>query len=140
MIVLDTNVISELMRPKPSASVVAWVAKQPAADLYTTAITQAEIFYGIELLREGKRRDALLAAAEAMFAVDFAGRVFVFDGDAAREFSRVAARRRELGKPIGHADAEIAAITRLHRATLVTRNGADFFDCGIEVIDPWTAL
>jgi predicted nucleic acid-binding protein len=64
----------------------------------------------------------------------------VFDGDAAPEFSRVAARRRELGKPIGHADAEIAAITRLHRATLVTRNGADFFDCGIEVIDPWTAL
>jgi predicted nucleic acid-binding protein len=116
------------MRPKPSAGVVAWVAKQPAADLYTTAITQAEIFYGIELLREGKRRDALLAAAEAMFAVDFAGRVFVFDGDAAREFSRLAAR------------AEIAAITRLHRATLVTRNGADFFDCGIEVIDPWTAL
>ena len=138
MIILDTNVVSELMRPKPSTQVVAWVEKQPATDLYTTSINEAEIFYGIEPLGKGKRRESLLAAAEAMFAEDFAGRVLAFEGDAARDFSRIAARRRALGRPISHADAQIAAIARVHRAKLATRNAPDFADCNIEVIDPWS--
>ena len=87
MIVLDTNVLSELMRPKPFAQVVAWVALQPAAELFTTAITEAEIFYGIELLAKSKRRDSLLAAAEKMFTEDFAGRILGFESEAARHFA-----------------------------------------------------
>jgi predicted nucleic acid-binding protein len=94
MIILDTNVISELMRAKPSAKVATWVAQQPGTELFTTSITEAEIFYGIELLGKGKRREGLLAAAEAMFSEDFAGRVFAFDSDAARVFAKIAAARR----------------------------------------------
>jgi predicted nucleic acid-binding protein len=138
MIILDTNVLSELMRPDPSAKVVAWVAGQPAAQLCTTSITEAEIFYGIELLARGKRREQLLAAADAMFAEDFAGRVHSFDSEAARVFARIATRRRALGRPISHADAQIAAITQVRSAELATRNVGDFQDCGIEVVDPWT--
>jgi toxin FitB len=137
MIILDTNVLSELMRPKPSPRVVAWVAKQPATELFTTSITEAEIFYGIELLTKGKRREGLLAAAEAMFAQDLAGRVFGFESDAARVFSKIAADRRALGRPISHADAQIAAIVRVRCAKLATRDVADFEDCGLAIVDPW---
>ncbi|MBZ5548326.1 MAG: type II toxin-antitoxin system VapC family toxin [Acidobacteriia bacterium] len=137
MIILDTNVLSELMRPKPSSRATAWVAKQPAAELFTTSITEAEIFYGIELLIKGKRREGLLAAAEAMFAEDLAGRIFGFESDAARVFSTIAAHRRALGKPISHADAQIAAIAQVRGAKLATRNVADFEDCGLDVVDPW---
>lgn len=140
MIVLDTNVLSELMRPKPSPQVVAWVAQQAAADLFTTTITEAEIFYGIELLAKGKRHDALLAAAEGMFTEDFAGRVLAFESDAARHFARIVAHRRALGSPISHADAQIAAIARAHGANLATGNAPDFADCGIAVINPWRVV
>jgi predicted nucleic acid-binding protein len=139
MIVLDTNVLSELMKPKPSARVVAWTTSQSSAELFTTSLTEAEIFYGIELLGKGKRREGLLAAAEAMFTEDFAGRVLPFDGNAARQFSRIATHRRSLGRPISHADAQIAAIARVHGAKLATRNGSDFSDCELDVIDPWSA-
>ncbi|MGH9511461.1 MAG: type II toxin-antitoxin system VapC family toxin [Terriglobales bacterium] len=137
MIILDTNVLSELMRAKPSSKVVAWVAKQSGTELFTTSITEAEIFYGIELLAKGKRREELLAAADAMFAEDLAGRVLGFESEAARVFSRIAAQRRGLGRPINHADAQIAAIAQVRRARLATRNVADFRDCGIDVVDPW---
>lgn len=137
MIILDTNVLSELMRPKPSPKVVAWVAKQPGTELFTTAITEAEIFYGIELLSKGKRRDELLEAADAMFAEDLAGRIFSFESDSARVFSRIATERRALGRPISHVDAQIAAIAQVRRAKLATRNVTDFRDCGIDVVDPW---
>jgi toxin FitB len=138
MIILDTNVLSELMRVKPSSRVVAWVTEQPATELFTTSITEAEIFFGIELLTRGKRREGLLAAAEAMFAEDLAGRVFGFDSEAARMFSRIAADRRAIGRPISHADAQIAAISRVRRAKLATRNVEGFEDCGLEVVNPWS--
>lgn len=137
MIILDTNVLSELMKPKPSPQVVAWVGKQAATELFTTAITEAEVFYGIELLAQGKRQKELLEVADAMFAEDFAGRIFDFDSDAARSFSRIASRRRVLGSPIAQADAQIAAIAQVQSARLATRNVADFRDCGIEVVNPW---
>jgi toxin FitB len=137
MTILDTNVLSELIRTKPSPRVVSWIAKQSASELFTTSITEAEIFCGIELLTKGKRREGLLAAAEAMFAEDFAGRVFGFESDAARVFSRIAGDRRILGRPISHADAQIAAIARVRRAKLATRNVADFETCGIDIVDPW---
>ena len=137
MIILDTNVLSELMRPKPSHQVVNWVARQSTVELFTTAITVGEIFYGIESLPDGKRRHGLLAAAEAMFAEDFSGRVLEFESVAARVFSRIAAHRRILGRPISHADAQIAAITQAQKAKLATHNKADFEDCGIYLVDPW---
>ncbi len=137
MIILDTNVLSELMKPNPDNGVAAWVGGQPATELFTTSITEAEIFYGIELLTKGKRRDGLLAAAEKLFELDLAGRVFGFESDAARAFSRIAAHRRVLGKPIAQADAQIAAIAQVRRAKLATRDAADFVACGLEIIDPW---
>ena len=137
MIILDTNVLSELMRPNPSPAVAAWVARQPTTELFTTSITEAEIFYGIELLTKGKRRERLRAAAEAMFAEDLAGRIFSFESDAARVFSRIAVHRRALGKPISHADAQIAAIAQARGAKLATRNTGDFKDCGLDIVDPW---
>ena len=136
MIILDTNVLSELMRLKPSARVAAWVAKQPAAELFTTSITEAEIFYGIELLTKGKRREGLLVAAEAMFAEDLAGRIFGFDSDAARVFSKIAAHRCALWRTISHADAQIVPLPSA-RSQACERNVADFTDCDLEVVDPW---
>jgi hypothetical protein len=137
MIVLDTNVLSELMKSSPHAAVVKWVSAQSATELFTTAITEAEIFFGIELLSKGKRRDHLSAAAEKLFEIDLAGRVLGFESDAARAYSRIGAHRRGLGKPISHADAQIAAIAQVRRAKLATRNSADFRDCGVEVLNPW---
>jgi len=137
MIVLDTNVVSELMKGEPSPAVMTWVRQQPVTELYTTSITEAEIFYGIELLPPGKRRETLVEAAEGTFTEDFAGRVLAFDSDAAKIFARIAAHRRSLGKPIGHADAQIAAIVQTLSAKLATRDVADFADCSIDVIDPW---
>ena len=110
---------------------------QPATELFTTAITEAEVLYGMELVPKSRRREGLLAAAEAMFSEDFAERVLAFDIDAARAFSIITARRRALGKPISHADAQIAAIVQIRNATLATRNIGDFESSGIRLIDPW---
>jgi toxin FitB len=137
MIVLDTNVISEMMRPKPVARVVGWFAAQSPAALFTTALTQAEILYGMALLPQGKRRTALLAAANALFDHDFAGRLLPFDGDAAPHFAAIAAERRRLGRPISQTDAQIAAIARSRAARVATRNVRDFADCGVALVDPW---
>ena len=136
MIILDTNVLSELMRPEPSVKVTAWVAQQSATELFTTSITEGEIFYGIELLAKGKRREKLLDAADAMFREDMGGRVLGFDGEAARTFARIAAHRG-IGRPITHADAQIAAIAQVRRARIATRNITDFEGCGIDSVNPW---
>jgi hypothetical protein len=138
VILLDTNVLSELMKPAPANSVVDWVASQPAASLYTTTITQAEVLHGILLLPPGKRRKAFENAAEVMFAEDFAGRIIPFGSDAARFYAEIAVERRRSGRPISHFDAQIAAIARSTGAPLATRNVADFHDCGIEIVDPWS--
>lgn len=138
MIILDTNVLSELMRPDPNSAVVAWIGKQSTGELLTTTITEGEILYGIELLARGKRRERLLAAAGAMFNDDLSGQVLPFDSAAARAFAKIAAHRRSLGKPISHADAQIAAIAQVRRARVATRDTSDFEGCGIEVVDPWT--
>lgn len=117
----------------------AWVGKQPADELFTTAITVAEILYGIETLTKGKRREGLLAAEEAMFAEALDGRILALDSEAARVFSRIAARHRAMGKSISHPDAQIAAFAQLRSARLATRNVADFAHCDINLIDPWEA-
>jgi|SRR5579859_8082374 len=138
MIILDTNVLSELMRPKPSASVLAWIRKQPEAELFTTSITEAEIFYGIEVLPKGKRREHLAAAAEMVFTEDFAGRVYGFDSAAARAFSKIASSRRTIGRPISQTDAQIAAIATAKHAKVATRDVKGFEQCGVDVVDPWS--
>jgi len=138
MVVLDTNVVSELMKGEPSASVITWVRQQPVAELFTTSITEAEIFYGIELLPAGKRREALVEAAEGAFAEDFAGRILVFDSAAARAFARLAANFRRTGHPRTQADTQIAAIALTRGAKVATRNVAHFRDCGIDLVNPWT--
>lgn len=139
MIVLDTNVISEMMRANPTPEVAAWFARAAPSALFTTALTQAEVLYGIALISPGRRRDELTAAADATFTQDMAGRVLAFDADAARHFAEIAANRRQAGRPISQIDAQIAAIARSRGASLATRNVDDFADCGIALINPWTA-
>ncbi len=138
MIVLDTNVLSELMAPKPSAAVLAWMSKQRFADvLYVAAVTVGEILYGVELLPAGKRREGLLHEAEAMFQEDFGARILPFDDAAARFFAKIAAARRVRGRPISNSDAQIAATARVHGAALATRNTTDFEGCGLTLTNPW---
>ena len=137
MIVLDTNVISELMRRQPDARVLAWIGEQPIAGVFTTTLTQAEIFYGLGLLPAGPRRDDIVAAARPIFDVDLAGRVLPFDSDAALAYPDIAAKRRLRGQPISQIDAQIAAIVRSRGARLATRNVPDFADCEITVVNPW---
>jgi toxin FitB len=139
MIVLDTNVLSELMRPRPDRGVIDWVESHSSPSLYTTSITVAEIFHGILLLPEGTRRDSLTAAAEGMFDEDLRGRILSFDTSAARAFAEIVTERRRSGRPISHEDAQIAAITRSSKARLATRNVADFQGCGVALLDPWSA-
>jgi hypothetical protein len=140
MIVLDTNVLSELMRPKPNQIVVNWVASKSAKTLFITSLTQAEILYGLELLPTGKRRKALQKAARLMFEEDFRERILSFDTDAAQNFATIAAKRRILGHPISQIDAQIAAITYSHSGILATRNIVDFQDCGIALVNPWDSV
>lgn len=139
MIVLDTNVLSELMRSAPAEIVMRWVAAQPLASLYTTSITQAEILHGIMLLPAGRRRNALETTAEAMFGEDFRGRVLPFGSKEAHPYARIAVERRRAGRPISNFDAQIAAIARSAGAAIATRNVADYDACGVEVINPWDA-
>jgi predicted nucleic acid-binding protein len=138
MLILDTNVISEIMQPSPSPRVLEWWSQQQTGELFTSAVSEAEILYGIELLPKGKRRDRLLAEAEAMFNEDFAGRILPFDEEAARAFAEIAAARRTQGRAIAEFDAQIAAIARTHRAALATRNTSDFEACGVRLVNPWT--
>ncbi len=137
MIVLDTNVLSELMRPAPGERVMRWIASQPAVDLYTSSVTQAEILHGIMLLPAGKRRNAFETAARAMFSQDFQGRIHPFDSDAAHLYAQIAAERHRAGRPISQFDAQIAAIARSVGAALATRDVADYEGCGVRVINPW---
>jgi len=137
MIVLDTNVLSELMRPAPADNVLRWIASRPATSLSTTTITQAEILHGVLLLPKGKRRDAFDQAVQVMFEKHFAGRVMPFDSDAAHAYGRIAAARRRSGRPISQPDAQIAAIARARGCDLATRNVTDFEGCGVEILDPW---
>lgn len=137
MIVLDTNVISELLRPRPNRGVVAWVDAQPSAVLHLTAVTVGELVYGVARLPNGRRRMALALAVEAVISEDFAHRVLPYDEAAARHLGDIAAHRDRLGRPISTADAQISAICRSHGAAVATRNVDDFEEIGVEVIDPW---
>jgi toxin FitB len=138
MIVLDTNVLSEEMKLAPDAAVHRWLLAQDAGDLFTSAVTEAEIRLGIAILPDGKRKQDLETAASRILAL-FAGRVLPFDSAAAVEYARIVAARRRMGRPVAEFDAQIAAITLSRGMMLATRNGPDFVDSGLAVIDPWTS-
>ena len=137
MIVVDTNVVSELMRLTPEPAVMAWFSGQDSADLYLTAVSEAELRAGVAILPGGRRRERLATEIDAVIEQDFAARVLPFDSAAARAYAVIAASRRSAGRPILEADCQIAAIARASEAAVATRNGADFEHCGIAVIDPW---
>ena len=138
MILLDTNVLSEFMRPVPSAHVVAWLDAQPSDQVWISAVTRAEIELGIALLPDGQRKEGLQHAAHAMFGDDFAGRCLSFDEQAATHYARIVASRSRLGRPIGVEDGQIAAIAVANGMLLATRNGKDFVHIkGLELFDPW---
>jgi predicted nucleic acid-binding protein len=137
MLILDTNVLSELLKPSPDGRVVDWLDRQPRQQLFTTVITRAEIQYGIALLPRGARRQKLAEAAQSIFDVDLADHVLGFDSAAADRFAEIAVKRKTAGKPISQFDGMIAAIAATHRASLATRNVRDFESCGIELEHPW---
>ena len=132
---LDTNVVSELLRATPEPAVLAWFAQQPPETLFVSAVTQAEMMLGARLLPVGRRRAALEAALRATFDEDFAGRVLPFDAAAVPAYVDIISRAA--GRPISQFDAQIAAVARHHGARLATRNVDDFKDCGIAVLNPW---
>lgn len=137
MILLDTNVVSELMRPDPSRTVLDWFEGRDAAALFLSTISEAELRAGVAVLPNGRRRDRLLAAVEAVIARDFAGRLLPFDSAAARAYPAIYAARRAAGRPIAEADCQIAAIAASRGFAVATRNVDDFAGCGVDVIDPW---
>lgn len=136
MIVLDTNVLSELLQPVPDERVVGWVAQLPHRQRRITVITAAELLQGVLVLPQGRRRDQLNAAVDGVLAT-FRGGVLEADQRAAPYFADIRATRRRLGRPIGSMDAWIAAICRRHDVPLVTRNVRDFEGTGIAVLNPW---
>ncbi len=138
MIVLDTNVLSELMRPEPAQAVLNWMAGQPGSALYVTALSYAEILLGIGLMPEGRRRRRLAEQAQGMFAEEFAGRVLGFDLSAAPAYAAIASQRQQAGNRINAVDGMIAAIAQVHGAAVASRD-SDLAGCGVPLINPWAA-
>ncbi len=137
MIVLDTNVLSEMMRPVPSPVVMQWLESQPAEHLMTTALTVAEIEHGIGRLPAGKRRNTLESSFRTLLARGFSQRVLPFDAAAAAEYAEIAVRRERSGRQVHGMDLLIAAVVRARGLVLATRNEGDFQACGFEVVNPW---
>ena len=137
MFLLDTNVVSELLRPSPESNVENWVGDHRATELYFSTIGEAELLFGVAILPNGRRKTMLAAAVNAILREDFAHRILPFDSNAAREYANIAAARRSAGRPVEPADCQIAAIAHSRNMTVATRNVRDFEGLGIEVVDPW---
>ena len=137
MIILDTNVISELTRPVSDSGVIAWLDSLPPEEAAITAITAAELRYGVRRMPDGRRKTELSEAVSALINTDFRGRVEPFDVLAADQYADVVTARERAGKPIGISDAQIASICRVLNATLATRNTSDFTGTGVDLINPW---
>jgi predicted nucleic acid-binding protein len=136
MIVLDTNIISEVVKPSPSADVISWLNAQESVDLCVTTITLGEISYGIEALPDRKRRSTLAVTLDRFIERAFGDRILVFDRESAKEYGWLMANRRRLGRRLAAPDGQIAAIARRHRFQLATRNVKDFDECGVDLINP----
>jgi toxin FitB len=139
VIILDTNVLSALMRTAPDEAVVAWLDRQPAESIWITSITVFEARFGLALLRGGRRRRALEAAFTGLVDEELENRVLDFDVAAARVAAPLAAERQRAGRPVDMRDTQIAGIALARRATLATRNVRHFADLKVPVVDPWTA-
>jgi toxin FitB len=139
VIILDTNVISELTRPVPDSGVIAWLDSLPTEETAITAITAAELRYGVRRMPDGSRKTDLSEAVSALINSDFRDRVAPFDVLAADQYAEVVTTRERAGQPISISDAQIAAICRVLNATLATRNTSDFTGAGVNLIDPWKA-
>lgn len=138
MIVLDTNVISALMRREPDSAVVEWLDGLPPESVWTTSITVFEVRMGLELLAAGRRRRQLEDAFAKALEEDFEGRVLSFDPAAAQAAGRIAAERRRAGRTVEIRDVQIAGIVHARKATLATRNTRHFEECGVVLVDPWS--
>ncbi len=138
MILLDTNVVSALMRRDPEPAVVAWLDEQPAESIWTTSITVFEVQTGLELLEPGRRRQQLEDAFAQLLADELQGRVQSFDQPAAIAAGRIAAERQRAGRTLEIRDVQIAGITAVRKATLATRNTRHFEDLGIDLVNPWS--
>ena len=139
MIILDTNVISELTRPVPDPGVITWLDSLPAEETAITAITAAELRYGVRRMPDGHRKTGLSEAVDTLITTDFRDRVEPFDVLAADQYADVVTVREHAGQPISTSDAQIAAICRVLNAALATRNTSDFTGTGVDLIDPWKA-
>ena len=138
-VLLDTNVVSELIRKAPDPAVEAWAAGHALEELFFSVVGEAELRYGAAILPARRRRPTLVSDIEAMLRDAFEDRVLPFDSDAAREYAEIAAARRAAGRTVAPADCQIAALARSRGMAVATRNIRHFRDMGIEVVDPWTA-
>lgn len=138
MIILDTNIVSEIARVRPDTRVLNWLNDRPESDVFLTSITVAELLYGVALLAEGRRRTAVQSAVQSALA-EFQDRILDFDAKAAELYADVVTARRRIGRPIATLDAQIAAIARARGATLATRNVRDFEGCGAGLVNPFEA-
>lgn len=139
MILLDTDVVSAVMKSSPPTPVVDWLDRQPTDTLYLSSVTVAEVRFGLEVLPEGKRRRGLEDRFERFVAGGFTYRVLPFDEKAARRYGELRARRRRLGRPMSVLDGQIAAIARANRFAVATGNARDFEECGLEIVNPFEA-
>ncbi len=137
MIILDTNVLSALMRQLPEAPVVAWLDRQPAESVWITSITLFEARLGLALLPKGRRQQTLEAAFGRLLEEDLENRILDFDSAAATEAASLAAARQKAGRPVDMRDTQTAGIALARRATLATRNVRHFQDLNVPVVDPW---
>ena len=137
MLMLDTNMLSEIMRPEPERRIADWIVRHSSDELFTAAVCQAEILSGLAIMPSGRRRADLEEAARAMFAEDFDGRILPFDTEAAAVYAELFAARRKVGRPSGTVDLMLAAIARVRRASVITRNAADFEETGVTIVNPW---
>ena len=138
-VLLDTNVVSELMRKAPHPTVAVWAAGHRLENLFFSAVGEAELRYGAAILPTGQRRETLLSDIDRMLGEAFENRVLPFDSGAARAYADIAVRRRSTDRAVAPADCQIAAIARSRRMAIATRNVRDFDDAGVEVVDPWAA-
>ena len=138
MILLDTNVISEIMRPRPDPAVTGWIQSLPRREFWTSSVVMAELLSGIDLMPAGQKQKGLRKAVEDMIAEDFHGQILDFDLAAARHFGQILSGRQHMGRPIDEMDAQIAATARVYGATLATRYIKDFVACGLALVNPWS--
>lgn len=137
MILLDTNVVSEIVRPRADRQVLAWFDRVAQLQLYISSITEAELWLGVYSLPEGKKRADLESDVTTTLATDFADRIVAFESRAALAYGKLFGKRRSLGRPIGHEDCAIAAIAQVHGMRIATRNIEDFEHCDVGVVNPW---